>query len=68
MKPHESPRINKKSNPGDSWPVWNRGIRWVLLYFINRYMAQIDNFIIEEKVISKVQFYLYIDHPMVFWY
>ena len=30
MKPHESPRINKKSirgNSGDSWPVWNRGIR-----------------------------------------
>ena len=29
MKPHESPRINKKSirgNSGDSWPVWNRGI------------------------------------------
>ena len=27
MKPHESPRINKKSirgNSGDSWPVWNR--------------------------------------------
>ena len=31
MKPHESPRINKKSirgNSGDSWPVWNRGIKW----------------------------------------
>ena len=30
MKPHESHRINKKSirgNSGDSWPVWNRGIR-----------------------------------------
>ena len=30
MKPHESPRINKKSirgDSGDSWPVWNRGIR-----------------------------------------
>ena len=30
MKPHESPRINKKSVRGDSrdsWPVWNRGIR-----------------------------------------
>ena len=30
MKPHESSRINKKSirgNSGDSWPVWNRGIR-----------------------------------------
>ena len=29
MKPHESPRINKKSirgNSGDSWPLWNRGI------------------------------------------
>ena len=29
MKPHESPRINKKSirgDSGDSWPVWNRGI------------------------------------------
>ena len=27
MKPHESPRINKKSIRGDSrisWPVWNR--------------------------------------------
>ena len=31
MKPHESPRIRKKSirgDSGDSWPVWNRGIRW----------------------------------------
>ena len=31
MKPHESPRINKKSIRGDSrdsWPVWNRGIKW----------------------------------------
>ena len=30
MKPHESPRIGKKSIPGDSgdsWPVWNRGIK-----------------------------------------
>ena len=30
MKPHESPRINKKSirgDSGDSWPVLNRGIR-----------------------------------------
>ena len=30
MKPHKSPRIRKKSNcgdSGDSWPVWNRGIR-----------------------------------------
>ena len=29
MKPHESPRINKKSirgDSGDSRPVWNRGI------------------------------------------
>ena len=29
MKPHESPRMNKKSIRGDSrdsWPVWNRGI------------------------------------------
>ena len=29
MKPHEFPRINKKSICGDSrdsWPVWNRGI------------------------------------------
>ena len=29
MKPHESPRIRKKSirgDSGDSWPVWNRGI------------------------------------------
>ena len=28
MKPHESPRIGKKSirgDSGDSWPVWNRG-------------------------------------------
>ena len=28
MKPHESPRIRKKSirgDSGDSWPVWNRG-------------------------------------------
>ena len=27
MKPHESPRIDKKSiggDSGDSWPVWNR--------------------------------------------
>ena len=31
MKPHESPRINKKSirgYSGDSWPVWNRGITY----------------------------------------
>ena len=31
MKPHESPRIKEKSirgDPGDSWPVWNRGIRY----------------------------------------
>ena len=30
MKPHESPRINKKSirgDSGDSWPVWNMGIK-----------------------------------------
>ena len=30
MKAHESPRIRKKSirgDSGDSWPVWNRGIR-----------------------------------------
>ena len=30
MKPHESPRINKKSIRGDSrdsWPVWNTRIR-----------------------------------------
>ena len=30
MKPHESHRIRKKSirgDSGDSWPVWNRGIR-----------------------------------------
>ena len=29
MKPHESPRIRKKSirgDSGDSWPVWNRSI------------------------------------------
>ena len=33
MKPHESPRINKKSNRGDSrdsWPVWNRGIKEIM--------------------------------------
>ena len=28
MKPHESPRINKKSIRGDSLPVWNRGIKY----------------------------------------
>ena len=30
MKPRESSRIKNKSirgNSGDSWPVWNRGIR-----------------------------------------
>ena len=40
MKSHESPRNNKKSIRGDSsdsWPVWNRGIRYnfckvILLY------------------------------------
>ena len=31
MKPHESPRINKKSIRGDSWPVWNRGIKETFL-------------------------------------
>ena len=33
MKPHESPRIRKKSirgDLGDSWPVWNRGIRGLI--------------------------------------
>ena len=30
MKPHESPRINKKSIRGDSWPAWNRGIKYNL--------------------------------------
>ena len=32
MKPHESPRIRKKSirgDSGDSWPVWNRGIKGI---------------------------------------
>ena len=32
MKPHESPRIRKKSIRGDSrdsWPVWNRGINLI---------------------------------------
>ena len=32
MKPHESIRIRKKSirgDSGDSWPVWNRGIRGI---------------------------------------
>ena len=28
MKPHESPRIRKKSIRGDLWPVWNRGIKY----------------------------------------
>ena len=37
MKPHESPRIRKKSirgESGDSWPVWNRGISylWIVEY------------------------------------
>ena len=37
MKTHESPPPpNKKKSirgdSGDSWPVWNRGIRQVLLY------------------------------------
>ena len=34
MKPHESPRIRKKSirdDSGDSWPVLNRGISKVML-------------------------------------
>ena len=37
MKPHESPRIRKKSirgDSGDSWPVWNRGIRYQCLYIL----------------------------------
>ena len=37
MKPHESPRIRKKSirgDSGDSWPVWNRGIIWNICYSI----------------------------------
>ena len=32
MKPHESPRINKKSIRGDSWPVWNRGIKCTTIF------------------------------------
>ena len=34
MKPHESPRIRKKSirgDSGDSWPVWNRGITCIII-------------------------------------
>ena len=34
MKPHESPRIRKKSirgDSGDSWPEWNRGIKHSVL-------------------------------------
>ena len=27
MKPHESSRFNKNSIRGDSWPMWNRGIK-----------------------------------------
>ena len=36
MRPHESPRINKKpirGDSGDSWPVWNRGIRKPRVWF-----------------------------------
>ena len=41
MKPHESPRIRKKSirgDSGDSWPVWNRGIRQLQWKCKYRYM------------------------------
>ena len=42
MKPHESPRINKKSirgNSGDSWPVWNRGIRSIERHRIDAWIS-----------------------------
>ena len=40
MKPHESPRIRKKSihgDSGDSWPVWNRGISYILKLQCSKY-------------------------------
>ena len=44
MKPHESPRINKKSirgNSGDSWPVWNRGITGLILKIFPAHISNI---------------------------
>ena len=43
MKPHESPRINKKSirgDSGDSWPVWNRGMRKIYVLGETRKIGQ----------------------------
>ena len=45
MKPHESPRINKKSirgDSGDSWPVWNRVIRRVPFDHVRKSCPTID--------------------------
>ena len=47
MKPHEFPRIRKKSIRGDSgdpWPVWNRGNRGKILDSIFRNNFFVFNF------------------------
>ena len=44
MKPHESPRIRKKSirgDSGDSWPVWNRGIHQRVLALTMQFAYQL---------------------------
>ena len=46
IKPHESPRISKKSirgDSGDSWPVWNRGIRKIIKNYIKFSYITIKN-------------------------
>ena len=73
MKPHESPRINKKpirGDLGDSWPVWNRGIsplKWRecgcgLNRFVHEGMNHISNVEVHLKARSgniNISKYLY---------
>ena len=63
MKPHESPRINKKSirgNSSDSWPVRNRGIspRSLLPLFHTRpeshELSRIDKYL--DSWLNRTQF------------
>ena len=64
MKPHESPRINKKSirvDPGDSWPVWNRGIKdYRLESFLSFQYVQDD-------LCKHLGIYSSTDHPDRYW-
>ena len=44
MRPHEFPRIRKKSirgDSGDSWPVWNRGIMSKVILLLPRIQERV---------------------------